>query len=140
MNRSGTDRKRILLVEDDPAVADALTDILVDASYVVDRVAGGRAALAALLRQHPDLLLLDLGLPDMDGLEVCRLARRHAPDSAIIALTGRVDTEDVVAGLDTGADDYIRKPVDLDVLLARIGAVLRSRGKRMGRRQARGSA
>jgi DNA-binding response OmpR family regulator len=126
------ERKRVLFVEDDPAVSAAVADILGDAGYLVDRVTCGRAALAALLQRHHDLLLLDLGLPDIDGLEVCRLARRYAPDSAIIALTGRTETKDVVAGLDEGADDYIRKPVDLDVLLARIGAVLRAREQKMG--------
>jgi DNA-binding response OmpR family regulator len=125
-------RGRILLVEDDPAVSAAVADILGDAGYLVDHVTCGRAALAALLQRHHDLLLLDLGLPDIDGLEVCRLARRYAPDSAIIALTGRTETKDVVAGLDEGADDYIRKPVDLDVLLARIGAVLSAREQKMG--------
>ena len=119
------EQKRILLVEDDTAVSAAVADILGDAGYIVDCVACGREALAYLLRRPPDLLLLDLGLPDIDGLEVCRLARRRAPGSAIIALTGRTETKDVVIGLDQGVDDYIRKPVDLDVLLARIAAVLR---------------
>jgi DNA-binding response OmpR family regulator len=118
-------RGRILLVEDDPAVSAAVADILGDAGYLVDHVMCGRAALAALLQRHHDLLLLDLGLPDLDGLAACRLARRHAPDLPIIILTARVATGDAVAGLDAGADDYIRKPVDLDILLARIDAVLR---------------
>jgi DNA-binding response OmpR family regulator len=126
MNGSGAaHRGRILLVEDDPAVADAFALALGEAGYIVDRVAGGRDALAHLLRRPPELLLLDLGLPDLDGLAACRLARRHAPDLPIIILTARVATGDAVAGLDAGADDYIRKPVDLDVLLARIDAVLR---------------
>jgi DNA-binding response OmpR family regulator len=126
LNGSGAaHRGRILLVEDDPAVADAFALALGDAGYIVDRVAGGRDALAHLLRRPPDLLLLDLGLPDLDGLAACRLARRHAPDLPIIILTARVATGDAVAGLDAGADDYIRKPVDLDVLLARVDAVLR---------------
>jgi DNA-binding response OmpR family regulator len=126
LNGSGAaHRGRILLVEDDPAVADAFALALGDAGYIVDRVAGGRDALAHLLRRPPELLLLDLGLPDLDGLAACRLARRHAPDLPIIILTARVATGDAVAGLDAGADDYIRKPVDLDVLLARVDAVLR---------------
>jgi DNA-binding response OmpR family regulator len=126
------DRSSILVVEDDLAVSAAVADILHDGGYIVDQVASGRAALAVLMQRYLDLLLLDLSLPDIDGLEVCRLARRHAPDSAIIALTGRTETKDVVAGLDEGADDYIRKPVDLDVLLARISAVLRAREQKMG--------
>jgi DNA-binding response OmpR family regulator len=118
-------QKRILSVEDDPSIADVLAAILEgEGGYVVERVACGRAALASLMERRPDLLLLDLGLPDLDGLEVCRLARRHVPDLPIIALTARTGTRDVVAGLDGGADDYIRKPVDLDVLLARIAALL----------------
>jgi DNA-binding response OmpR family regulator len=126
LNGSGAaHRGRILLVEDDPAVADAFALALGEAGYIVDRVAGGRDALAHLLRRPPELLLLDLGLPDLDGLAACRLARRHAPDLPIIILTARVATGDAVAGLDAGADDYIRKPVDLDVLLARVDAVLR---------------
>jgi DNA-binding response OmpR family regulator len=126
LNGSGAaHRGRILLVEDDPAVADAFALALGEAGYIVDRVAGGRDALAHLLRRPPELLLLDLGLPDLDGLVACRLARRHAPDLPIIIFTARVATGDAVAGLDAGADDYIRKPVDLDVLLARVDAVLR---------------
>jgi DNA-binding response OmpR family regulator len=129
---SGADRKTILFVEDDTHFAAAITAALADDGYVIDRVAGGRAALACLLRWHPDLLLLDLGLPDIDGLEICRLARRRAPDLPIIALTAHTGIRDVVAGFAEGADDYIRKPVDLDVLLARIGAVLRARDRQGG--------
>lgn len=108
-------------------MARAVTDVLVDAGYIVDRVAQGRAALERLLHRLPDLMLLDLGLPDIDGMEACRLARRHAPDMPIIILTGRTETRDVVAGLGQGADDYVCKPFDLNVLLARIGALLRAR-------------
>lgn len=108
-------------------MAMAVTDVLVDAGYIVDRVAQGRAALESLLHRLPDLMLLDLGLPDIDGMEACRLARRHAPDMPIIILTGRTETRDVVAGLGQGADDYVCKPFDLNVLLARIGALLRAR-------------
>ncbi len=134
MNKtSRADRKRILYVEDDLAVSAAVADILEeDGGYIVDHVACGREALNCLMRRQPDLLLLDLGLPDVDGLEVCRLARRHAPDLAIIALTGRIDTADVLAGFAEGADDYIRKPFDLAVLLARIGAVLRASDQKAG--------
>jgi DNA-binding response OmpR family regulator len=122
----------ILLVEDDPAVAEALGLALADAGYRVAHVPRGRDALARLLQWCPDLLLLDLGLPDIDGLEACRLARRHAPNLPIIILTARSDTGDLVAGLERGADDYIRKPFDLDVLLARIAAVLRASERRDG--------
>jgi DNA-binding response OmpR family regulator len=103
-----------------------------DAGYAVESASCGRDALAALLARPPALLLLDCGLPDIDGLAVCRLARRHAPDLPIIILSARVATGDAVAGLDAGADDYLRKPVDPDVLLARIGAVLRARVQKIG--------
>jgi DNA-binding response OmpR family regulator len=119
------DQKRILYVEDDLTLSATVVDILEDSGYIVDHVARGREALDHLMRQRPDLLLLDLGLPDIDGLEVCHLARRRTPDMGIIALTGRTDTADVLAGFAEGADDYIRKPFDLAVLLARISAVLR---------------
>jgi two-component system response regulator MtrA len=126
-------QKRVLYVEDDPGVAAMVEETLTDAGYLVDRVAGGRAALATLLQRCPDLLLLDLSLPDVDGLEVCRLARRYIPDLPIIALTGRTNTADVLAGFAEGVDDYIRKPFDLAVLLARIGAVLRAKDQKDGR-------
>ncbi len=132
IERGAADPKRILLVEDDPAVADLLALVLGEGGYLVESIACGRAALSILMTRQPDLLLLDLGLPDLDGLAVCRLARRHAPDLPIIILTGRVATGDVVAGLDAGADDYIRKPFDLDVLLARIAALLRATGQQAG--------
>ena len=72
-------QQTILLVEDDPPLADLIGEILADAGYLVEHAARGRIALERLLRDLPDLLLLDLGLPDIDGLEVCRLARRHSP-------------------------------------------------------------
>jgi two-component system, OmpR family, response regulator BaeR len=122
------ERVTILAVGDDPAVAAAVAGILEgEGGYLVEHAARGRAALARLLHAPPDLLLLDLGLPDIDGMEVCRLARQHAPDLPIVILTARTDTGNLVAGLDRGADDYIGKPVDAAVLLARIEAVLRGR-------------
>jgi DNA-binding response OmpR family regulator len=124
----------ILMVEDDPAIADALGALLRDAGYAVEHEPAGRPALARLLERPPDLLLLDLRLPDLDGMEVCRLARRRAQGLPIVMLTARGETRNLVAGLDGGADDYIVKPVDREVLLARIDAVLR------GRRAARGNA
>lgn len=114
-------------------MAEAVAAILMDVGYAVQRAARGRAGLESVLRQPPDLLLLDLGLPDIDGLEACRLAHRYAPDMPIIILTGRTEIRDVVAGFGQGADDYIRKPFDLDVLVARIGAVLRARAGQGGR-------
>ena len=127
MRTDGACGAAILLVEDDPAIAGALAGLLGDAGYRIAHETHGRPALARLLRQVPDLLLLDLGLPDIDGMEACRLARQHAPDLPIVILTARSDTRDVIAGLDGGADDYIRKPFDGEVLLARIAAVLHGR-------------
>ena len=121
---------RILLVEDDDAIATGLERVLAGQGYAVRRVARGGAALAAV--DGVALVLLDLGLPDMDGLDVCRRLRSLRPDLSIVILTAR-DTEiDVVAGLDTGADDYLVKPVRLSELLARVRAHLRRAGGAAG--------
>ncbi len=128
----------ILVVEDDLAIADALTDLLRDAGYAVVHEAAGRPALARLLQRPPDLLLLDLVLPDMDGIEICRQARAELPDLPIIMLTARGENRDQVAGLTAGADDYVPKPVDRAELLARIAAVLRGRAVGRGERERRG--
>src|SRR3712207_931965 len=117
-------RVAILVVEDDAAIASGLLRVLDGQGYDARHVEGGRAALAAA---GPDvaLVLLDLGLPDMDGLDVCRRLRAARPGLAILVLTAR-DTElDVVAGLDAGADDYLVKPFRLSELLARVRAPLR---------------
>lgn len=111
----------ILVVEDDEAIAAGLVRVLDSQGYAVGRVAGGRPALAAV-SDDTVLVLLDLGLPDMDGIDVCRRLRAARPDLAILILTAR-DTElDVVAGLDAGADDYLVKPFRLSELLARVRA------------------
>jgi DNA-binding response OmpR family regulator len=119
--------QEILLVEDDDAIADGLVRVLEGQGLVVQRVADGRPALE---RITPDtsLVLLDLGLPDIDGIEVCRRLRRAHPDLAIVILTARGQELDVVAGLDAGADDYIVKPFRLAELLARVRAHLRRAG------------
>ena len=114
----------ILVVEDDEAIASGLVRVLGSQGWTVRRVARGRPALAAA---GPDvgLVLLDLGLPDMDGLDVCRALRSARPDLAIVILTARDQELDVVAGLDAGADDYLVKPFRLSELLARVRAGLR---------------
>ena len=114
----------ILIVEDDDAIADALTRVLAGQGYAVDRVARGTGAVRAA--EPPiALVILDLGLPDVDGLEVCRRLRASRPELAILILTARGQELDVVAGLDAGADDYLTKPFRLSELLARIRSQLR---------------
>jgi DNA-binding response OmpR family regulator len=114
----------ILLVEDDDAIAEGLVRVLEGQGFAVERISEGRPALE---RVTPDtsLVLLDLGLPDTDGIEVCRRLRHAHPGLAIVILTARGQELDVVAGLDAGADDYIVKPFRLSELLARVRAHLR---------------
>jgi len=114
----------ILVVEDDAAIATGLVRVLDAQGYAVRRTDTGRGALAGDC-DGTVLVLLDLGLPDLDGIEVCRRLRAARPDLAILILTAR-DTElDVVAGLDAGADDYLVKPFRLSELLARVRAHMR---------------
>src|SRR4051794_18842655 len=119
------DRVRVLVVEDDDAIGNALLAVLGAARYEVTRTASGAATLAAVEDAQPDVLLLDLGLPDMDGVDLCRRLRRGCPDLAIVVVTARDDEMDVVLGLNAGADDYITKPFRLGELQARLAAVLR---------------
>jgi DNA-binding response OmpR family regulator len=114
----------ILVVEDDEAIASGLVRVLDSQGYRVQRTGSGRAALA-LVTEEVGLVVLDLGLPDLDGLEVCRRLRDARPDLAILILTARDQELDVVSGLDAGADDYLVKPFRLSELLARVRAHLR---------------
>jgi DNA-binding response OmpR family regulator len=114
----------ILVVEDDEAIASGLVRVLDSQGYSVQRVGRGRQALA-LVTDEVGLVVLDLGLPDVDGLEVCRRLRSARPDLAILILTARDQELDVVSGLDAGADDYLVKPFRLSELLARVRAHLR---------------
>jgi two-component system response regulator RegX3 len=116
---------KILVVEDDRGVAVSLTDGLADAGYDVDHVATGAAALHAEAANDVDVVLLDLGLPDMDGRDVCRQLRSRASNLPIIMLTARSDEFDRVLGLELGADDYVTKPFSVRELIARIRAVTR---------------
>src|SRR5690349_5280533 len=113
-----------MVVEDDEAIASGLGRVLDTQGYDVQRVGRGRAALAGV---GPDveLVVLDLGLPDMDGLDVCRALRAAHAELAILILTARDQELDVVGGLDAGADDYLVKPFRLSELLARVRAHLR---------------
>lgn len=115
----------VLLAEDDPAIADPLSRALHREGYDVEVVADGPSVLEATQRQQVNLLVLDLGLPSMDGLEVCRRLRAGGADLPVLMLTARTDEVDFVVGLDAGADDYVAKPFRLAELLARIRALLR---------------
>ncbi|OOF82160.1 response regulator [Rodentibacter caecimuris] len=119
---------RILLVEDDQMIAEAVSDGLKNACYAVDWVNNGNMAEQALAAQPYDLVLLDLGLPERDGLQVLRHLRQSQNHTPVLIVTARDDLESRLAGLDGGSDDYIIKPFDLAELLARIRAVLRRQG------------
>jgi two-component system response regulator QseB len=116
---------RVLLVEDDRMIAQGLQTALRQDGYAVDWMGDGRAADAALHNARFDLVLLDLGLPERDGLSVLRELRRRGDATPVIILTARDDTQDRIDGLDAGADDYIVKPFDLDEVAARMRSVLR---------------
>ena len=115
----------ILIAEDDPEVRQALERILGFEGYSFVSVADGAAALEAVKSHHPALILLDVMMPFVDGLEVCRTLRSRGDRTPILMLTAREEVPDRVAGLDAGADDYVAKPFALDELLARIRALLR---------------
>jgi DNA-binding response OmpR family regulator len=116
---------RVLLVEDEPDVATPLVQMLEREGYVVDQASTGRDAISAVGRRDHDVVVLDLGLPDMDGLDVCRKLRNSGYEGAILMLTARAQEVDRVVGLDAGADDYLAKPFGLAELLARLRALLR---------------
>ncbi|WP_460852634.1 response regulator transcription factor [Nocardioides montaniterrae] len=121
---------RLLIVEDDDAIAIPLLRAVQRDGYDVTRVATGGEAIADVARGGVELVLLDLGLPDLDGLDVCRRLRSDGYDGGILILTARAGELDRVVGLDVGADDYLAKPFSLSELLARVRALLRrtSRG------------
>ncbi|OYY93698.1 MAG: DNA-binding response regulator [Hydrogenophilales bacterium 28-61-23] len=121
---------RLLLVEDDAMIGESVHLGLTQDGYAVDWVKDGQTADAALDSEPYDLLLLDLGLPSKDGLQVLRGLRARQKDLPVLILTARDAVADRVAGLDAGADDYLVKPFDLDELAARIRALLRRRAGR----------
>ena len=117
---------RVLLIEDDPRLAEMVSEYLGEAGFRVSVVDQGRAGLARATREPYDALVLDLMLPDMDGLEVCRQLRAQS-DTPVLMLTARGDTMDRIVGLEVGADDYLPKPFEPRELLARLRAILRRR-------------
>jgi two-component system KDP operon response regulator KdpE len=115
---------RVLIVDDEPQILRALRINLIARQYQIVTAADGAEALHAAATHHPDLVVLDLGLPDVDGVEVIRKLRTWTP-VPIIILSGRLDTRQKIDALDAGADDYLTKPFNVDELLARIRAVTR---------------
>ena len=120
---------RVLVVEDDEDIADVLRRSLRQEGHEVRSATSGEDALRQAVEFVPDLVVLDLGLPDIDGVDVCRKLRADG-DVPILILTARSDTEDRVEGLDAGADDYLVKPFERDELLARMRSLLRRRPPR----------
>jgi len=118
---------RVLVVDDDPAVCASIDRALRLEGYVVETAGTGQRALDSLVSSQPDAVVLDLQLPDIDGIEVCRRLREAGDDTPVLMLTARDAIDDRVQGLDAGADDYLVKPFALAELLARLRALLRRR-------------
>jgi DNA-binding response OmpR family regulator len=118
-------RAKVLIVEDDPAMLRGLTDNFSLRGHATVTAADGREGLDAVLRERPDLIVLDIMLPSMNGYEICRRVREAGLDMPIIMLTAKGQEEDVVLGLKMGADDYVKKPFSIKELLARADAFLR---------------
>ena len=119
---------RLLVVDDDRALRDVLRRALTLGGYEVRLAESGAGALADIAGAVPDAVVLDIGLPDIDGLEVCRLLRREGNRVPVLRLTARDAVADRIDGLDAGADDYLVKPFDIDELKARLRALLRRAG------------
>ena len=120
-------KKRILIIEDEPDIQELLSFNLVNNGYKVYTASNGEKGLDVARKEHPDLILLDLMLPGINGLDVCRIIKNDQDTSgvSIIMLTALGQEEDIIKGLETGADDYVTKPFSLQVLEARIKSVLR---------------
>ena len=128
-------KARIVVVEDDAALLQGLMDVLVFNGYEVRGVPEGGAGLKAALENPCDLGVLDVMLPGLDGLSVCREIRRRKPNQAVVMITAKGAEDDIVAGFKAGADDYIPKPFSLRELMVRVEAVLRRSGKSTGDQQ-----
>ena len=118
---------RVLVVEDDPDIAQLVVHYLEKAGFTTEMTSGGREALTSIATRPPDVLVLDLMLPQVDGLEICRSVRSNAATEAIpiIMLTARAEESDRIVGLELGADDYLAKPFSPNELVARVRALLR---------------
>ena len=116
---------RLLLVEDDRRIGSLVLTALRDQGHEASWCETGRSAIEAARAEAFDLVLLDLGLPDIDGTQVCRVLRSELPEAVIVMLTARGEDMDVITGLEAGADDYVTKPFGMTVLLARVRAHLR---------------
>lgn len=123
--------KKILIVEDERDIGELVVHLLQREGFIATRVGDGRTALARIEAELPDLVILDLMLPDMDGLEICKYLRQDAEFASVpvIMLTARTEETDRVLGLELGADDYVTKPFSVRELVARVKAVLRRRAK-----------
>jgi DNA-binding response OmpR family regulator len=117
---------RILVAEDDATIREGIQSFLTESNYIVDAVEDGAAALEAVRRRLPDLVILDLGLPKITGESVCQEIKKQFPDLPVIILTAKNQTQDIVSGFKLGADDYISKPFELEELIARINVRLKS--------------
>ncbi|HKB10027.1 MAG TPA: response regulator transcription factor [Vicinamibacterales bacterium] len=128
---------RILVVEDDPDIASLVSRYLDKAGYISERATSGRDALTAVATRPPDLLVLDLMLPHVDGLEVCRVIRGNEATASlpIIMLTARAEESERIVGLELGADDYLPKPFSPNELVARVRALLRRAQRAAGPRR-----
>jgi two-component system, OmpR family, response regulator MprA len=116
---------RVLVADDDRAIRESLARALELEGYEVTTAADGATALTAVRDHEPDVVVLDVMMPNVDGLTVCRVLRAERVRTPVLMLTARTETSERVAGLDAGADDYLAKPFDLDELLARLRALLR---------------
>ncbi|WP_327753913.1 response regulator transcription factor (plasmid) [Sphingobium sp. SJ10-10] len=126
MTTRSSGRHKVLIIDDEPQIRRLIHVALTRADYATVEAANAREALEKLREERPDISLLDLGLPDRDGLELVPLIKQHS-DTSLIVISARDATEQKVAALDLGADDYLTKPFDTDELLARVRVALRNR-------------